>query len=179
MDSKTRFLSALAMVAFSGVAGQALAADPACKPVSDAMVKAAGTPNHTRIHRTTASKSTPSDGETITTADKMYVKVAGPWHQRPYEPKKEMAERTQGFLEQKLSCKYVGDENVAGESTAMYDTVNKQEDGGTVNSRVWISKSRGLPIKQAIDVDVGGKLGKSHTDIAIDYANVQPPAGVK
>ena len=67
----------------------------------------------------------------------------------------------------------------ACKGAALYDTVNKQEDGTSVDSRVWISKSRGLPLKQTIDMDVGGKRGKSHTEVSIDYANVQAPVGVK
>lgn len=179
MSAKPLFLPAMAALAFAAATGAAHAADPACKPVTDAMVKAAGTPNHLRMHKTAAYKSAPSDGETITTANARYVKAAGSWHQRPYDPKQEMADMAQGFLTVKLSCKYLRDESVAGEDAALYDTVNTQEGGVTVDTRVWISKSRGLPIKQTMDMDVGGKQGKSHTEGTLDYVNVQPPAGVK
>ena len=179
MTIKTGLLPTLAALTFAVSGGPALAADAACKPVTDALVKLAGTPNHARMHVTAAYQSAPTDGETITTANAMYVKAGGTWRRSAYDPKNEMAEMTQGFLAQKISCKSVGDENVAGESAALYDTVNKQEDGTSVDSRVWISKSRGLPLKQTIDMDVGGKRGKSHTEVSIDYANVQAPVGVK
>jgi hypothetical protein len=41
--------------------------------------------------------------------------------------------------------------------------------------QVWISKSKGLPLRGELDVDVGGKLGKSHSSMCYEYGNVEPP----
>ena len=68
MTIKTGLLPTLAALTFAASGGSALAADAACKPVTDALVKLAGTPNHARMHVTAAYQSAPTDGETITTA---------------------------------------------------------------------------------------------------------------
>jgi hypothetical protein len=48
-----------------------------------------------------------------------------------------------------------------------------------LDTTVWISKSKGLPLRADIDIDVGGSMGKSHKSIRFDYVNVHPPAGVQ
>jgi hypothetical protein len=46
----------------------------------------------------------------------------------------------------------------------------------TVDTQIWISKSRGLPLKQIYDIDVnGGARCKSHTEIRYEYTNVTAP----
>jgi hypothetical protein len=62
-----------------------------------------------------------------------------------------------------------------GEATAEYTTHTETADMKS-DTQVWISKSRGLPLRQDVDTDVGGKLGKSHVETRYEYDNVQPPA---
>lgn len=154
------------------------AADPACKPVFDAMTRMAGTPNHQYMTETAAYRAAPTQGEIITTANATYVKAAGAWHRSAYNPQQQMAEMREAAAGKPATCKHVRDESINGEPAALYDT-RENQDGDTVNSQLWISKSRGLPVKQTIDMDVGGKLGKSHSELRIEYANVQPPAGLQ
>jgi len=171
-------LATIAMTGFATIT-PAFAADPSCKPVLDAMIKMAGTPYHQYLSETAAYHAAPTRGEIITTMDAMYVKVRGTWHRDAHNPQQAVTEMRQAANAKPMNCKYLRDESVGSEATALYDTFEKQEDGETVKSQLWISKSRGLPIKQTIDMDVGGKLGKSHSELRIDYANVQPPAGVR
>ncbi len=176
---QTSCLAIYILVALWVTPAPARAADPACKPVFDAMTRAATTPNHLFMTQTAAYEAAPESGETITTANMMYVKADGKWSSSSYNPQKQAAELREAYKAENMACQHMRDENVAGESTALYNTQDKQEGGGTVNVQVWISKAGGLPMKQTMDMDVGGKRGKSHTDIRIDYANVQAPAGVK
>lgn len=176
MRQPTHFIAAIVAIAATATAH---ASNPACKPVFDAMTKLAGTPNHEYQTQTAASRAAPENGEIITTADAMYVKVAGAWHRDTYDPQQQMAEMRQAAATKPMTCKYLRDETVDGESTALYDTTETVEGGDIVNSQLWISKSRSLPVKQTIDMDVGGKLGKSHSELRISYINVQVPAGVK
>lgn len=155
------------------------AADPACKPVFDAMTKMAATPNHQFMTETAAFNAGPRNSEVVTTAGATYVKVAEKWHTSPYNPQQQVKEMREASRSASETCQHLRDETVAGEPAALYSTRDKQEGGDTVDSQIWVSKTRGLPVKQTIDIDVGGKLGKSHTDVRIDYSNVQAPAGAK
>lgn len=173
----TILLSICVLSTLCGTATTARAADAACKPVFDAMTKAAITPNHLFMTQTAAYNAAPESGETITTANKMYVNADGKWSTLPYNPQQQATEMREANKTGNVTCQYLRDEDVAGESTALYNTQDKQESGETITVQVWISKSTGLPVKQIMDMDVGGKRGKSHTDIRIDYSNVQAPAG--
>lgn len=166
-----------ALAALGAATMTAHAADPACKPVLDAMTKAAATPNHLYMTETAAYNAAPESGESITTAHMMYVKAAGKWHATPYNAQQLVTEMREDSKTANIACQHLRDETVAGESVAVYNTQQKQAGGTTVNSQLWISKSRGLPVKQTTDMDVGGKRGKSHTDLRYDYSNVQAPAG--
>jgi len=74
------------------------------------------------------------------------------------------------------ACSSVRDEAVDGEMATLYK-VRSQSSASTVDTQIWISKSRGLPLKQINDVDVsGGDRGKSHTEIRYEYTNVTAPA---
>lgn len=173
----TLFCSICIVAGLCGATVSAHAADAACKPVFDAMTKMAATPNHTFMTETTAYNDESESTETITTADTMYVKAHGAWHGRLYKPEQQVDEMRQAFKTANQTCQHVRDEDVGAEPTALYSTRYKQEGGITANSQIWISKTRGLPVKQTMDMDVGGKLGKSHTDARIDYTNVQAPTG--
>jgi hypothetical protein len=71
----------------------------------------------------------------------------------------------------------VRDESVNGEPATLFRMHHHDEDT-TTDQQVWISKARGLPLKQDIDMDVGGTSGKSHRSMRYEYTNVQAPAGV-
>lgn len=175
------YLSALvvAIAAWIACMPAAHAADPACKPVFDAMTRMAATPNHQFMTETAAFNAGPRNSEVITTAGATYVKIAGKWHASPYSPQQQANEMREASRTANETCQHMRDEVVAGEPAALYATRNKQDGGDTVDSQIWVSKRRELPVKQTIDIDVGGKLGKSHTDIRIDYINVQAPASAK
>lgn len=173
------FVLTVALLVLAICAAPARAVDTACQPVFDAMTKLAATPNHQFMTQTAAFNSKPESSEIITTASAMYVKAEGAWHMSSYNPQQQAAEMQQAAAAGKQTCQHVRDEVVAGEPTTLYNTQDKQEGGDTVSSQIWVSKTRGLPVKQTIDMDVGGKVGKSHADVRIDYANVQAPAGAK
>jgi hypothetical protein len=44
-----------------------------------------------------------------------------------------------------------------------------------VDSQIWISRAKGLPLRQDMDIDVGGKNGKSHSSSRYEYGDVKPP----
>lgn len=179
MKERTMPYLAICIVAsFFGASGIAHAADPACQPVFEAMTKLASTPNHMFMTTTAAYNSGPETGETITTADAMYVKDDTSWQKRPYNSQQEATAMRQAYKTSNMVCQHLRDDSVAGEPVAIYNTQDKQEDGTTVNSQLWISMKRGVPLKQTMEMDVGGKVGKSHDEMRYDYSNVQAPARV-
>jgi len=73
-----------------------------------------------------------------------------------------------------LSCHYVKDETVNGESAALFTTHGESEHGKDDN-QIWISKSKGVILKQETDIDIGAGRPKTHMSVRYDYANVQAP----
>ena len=66
------------------------------------------------------------------------------------------------------------EESLNGEPAAVYK-VHSETEAAKTDGQVWISKSKGLPLRQELDMDVGGSAGKSHREMRYDYANVKPP----
>ena len=173
------FMSICILVILCSATLPALAAEPACTSVFDALIKAAATPNHQFMTETGADKTGPESSEVIATSNTMYVKAGATWQGHPYNPQQQAAQMREALKTANITCQHLRDETVAGDPVAVYDTRDKQEGGNIVDSKIWISKARGLPLKQTIDMNVGGKHGESHTEVRVDYANVQAPAGVK
>ena len=72
------------------------------------------------------------------------------------------------------TCKYLRDEPVSGQMAAVY-SAHDVTPQGAVDSQMWISKAKGLPLRQDMDIDVGGAAGKSHTSSRFEYGDVKPP----
>jgi len=58
----------------------------------------------------------------------------------------------------------------AGLYSTHAETADQKSDG-----QIWISKTRGLPLRQEMDIDTGGKARKNHNSMRYEYGNVQPP----
>ena len=163
------------------IAGSAHAADPACKFLADANTKIYSIPTH--IYSTETSAATGGkarNSELIYLNNKTYVLVAGKWRVSPMTPQKmiEIRKETAADEEKTMTCKAVRDELVNGEAAILY-SAHQQNPDEKSDSQIWISKSRGVPVKLEMDMDVGGAAGKSHRTMRYEYANVQAPAGVQ
>lgn len=172
----SRCRSMIATAALLLLASSTYAADSGCKPVYDAYQRQIVTPHHEFDVTTTAAldHGKPRSSEAIVVVDHRYVLVNGKWTAKAYDSKQALQDekaREASLDTPKATCKYLRDEPVNGEDAAVYSNVNE-----VVNAQVWISKSRGLPLRQEVDVDIG-RSGKSHTSGRTDYANVQPPPG--
>ena len=161
------------------LAGPAHAAGD-CKPVLDAMTKQIGTPTHiymteaTQLH---GGKSTKK--EAIHTGSAIYIQMNGQWRRSPLSTQDLQKQREEAARKTKsMSCRYLRDEPVNGEPAAVYHAQTDIEDVKS-DSTVWVSKRTGLPLRTEQDTDTGGATGMQHLSIRFDYANVQPPAGVK
>jgi hypothetical protein len=155
--------------------------DLACKPLLDAAHKVNMAPNH--IYSTTVvgyNKNQPENSEMISTGANgaFYIMVKGKWVRSRITPGEMQKDKEEGETTAKTTCRYLRDESVNGEAAAVYSSHSDTE-VGTADVTVWISKSKGLVLRDVMDMDAGGSMGKSHRTSRYEYVNVQPPAGVQ
>ena len=150
------------------------APDGACQVVGDAIVKSFTVPFH--FYNT----GTAADGKTRTTEmiyvnGAIYSQVNGKWFSFP-----ESSGDVKGLMEANrknltnASCHVVRDETVNGETAAVY-SAHSETERGIHDSQVWISKSKGVLLREETDAQLPGKSGKEHVSLRFDYNNVQAP----
>ena len=172
---KTKRMKFLFGIAFIGSAP--LDAQSNCQPVLEAMSRVLTTPTH--IYRTMspaskdASKPAPRDivsSETIYAGGAVYSKGAGSW--RPGKVSLEQVKKIEqeNIKSSNFSCRYVRDEPVNGETTAVY-SLHSEREGVTSDGQIWISKSKGLPLRHEFDMDPA----KKHHSVRYEYTDVHPP----
>ena len=111
--------------------------------------------------------------EAVVIGTKMFVQVNGAWQSMPYSAQEMIDRSTENAKKSKQTCRKVGVELVDGEATTIYSD-HEETSRGIVDSRIWISDSRGLPLK--IEAHFEGGMSFTST---VRYDNIQPPAGVK
>lgn len=153
-----------------------------CAAVKAAMVKMLETPYHAYLLDSANTDAVlhggkPTNGEVISAGGSMYVLHKGKWFKSPVSMA-EMKQAQDTTSEAKKTCSHVRDERVNGEAASVWRT-HVVNDMGTIDTDMWISKSRGVVLESSSLTDVGGKLGKSRSIARYDYANVRPPAGVQ
>jgi hypothetical protein len=174
----TGFVAAMALLT-----GSAFAADPSCQLVAGATKKYLTIPTH--IYTTETGSYTggkPRNSESIYLIDKTYVQVNGRWRVSPVTPKMMLDDMKEAWAEadsnSHSTCQMVRDEAINGEAATLYSSHTETKDL-KADSQIWISKSRGLPLKMEQSADTGGAAGKSHRVSRFEYTNVQAPPGVQ
>lgn len=157
----------------------ARAADAACKTVLDAMAKQIETPTHLYATETSALRGgKPEPRESIYAGGAIYIQMRGQWKRSPMSTQDMRKQQEENVRNAKsMSCRYLRDETVNGETAAVYHSQNETE-GVKSQAVLWISKRTGLPLRSENDIDTGDK-DKMHLVIRYDYAGVRPPAGVR
>jgi hypothetical protein len=171
--TRKRFLHALVgcTLAHLLIGASPIVAQSDCKLVLDASFKTFSTPTHAYATMNIGGKDQIT--ETIFTPTAIYVRFDGKWSASALTPK-DMAELQQKNRQNsKATCSYLKDEAVNGVMAAVYMT-HDQTPKGTIDSRIWISKTKGLPLRQETDIDVGGG-NKSHSSSRYEYDNVKAP----
>jgi len=150
------------------------APDGACQVVMDASEKIFTMPFHFYFTVTGA------DGKTTTMEDIFvdgvaYVPVKGKWFRMPVSSMdtKEMIELSSKAVKN-LSCRVLRDESVNGESATVY-SFHSETERGIHDGQVWISKSKGVLLREDVDAQKPGQSGKDHLSMRLDYNNVQAP----
>lgn len=186
MGTSIRILACgIAAAGFLGNPSRAGALDSACQALTDAQIAAVKMPYraHATIKhsfassRSTADKSLGLDKLTqediVFTGEALYIRIQGrDWRKVPETAKENVDEIRRKAQASKATCARGDDESVDGEAAAVY-SVHDVTESGTVDSKSWISRSRGLPLR--MDVTTSGGT----TTIRYGYGNVQPPPGVR
>jgi hypothetical protein len=165
----------LAIVLCAGVAR----GDDGCKALYDALSKVIVTPTH--IYTTTVAgynKDVSRNSEMIYEGGPngaIFILAGGKWTRAKMTSAEMMSKQEENRRTAKDVCNVVRDEVVNGEAATVYST-HSDKDGNKIDAMVWISKSKGLPLKEDMDMDVGGAAGKMHMSLRYEYANVKPPA---
>jgi hypothetical protein len=152
-------------------------ADATCNAVLAALDKNFTVPYHMYMTQTSAAiqNGKPMSSEMVFAGGKRYVLYDGKWIVSDISDDDMKAMQLKARQTAKnLSCHYVKDETVNGESAALFATHGESEHGKDDN-QIWISKSRGVILKQETDIDIGAGRPKTHMSVRYEYANVQAP----
>ncbi len=165
----TTLLFATTIIAFN--VSPAHAAD-ACQPVFSAIQKLVTSPSHS--YSTGVVNGKPTSTETIYVQGKTYIFARGKWMLSPATPNDVLQQELENEKQGKATCQFVRSESLNGEAAAVYsmrrDTETLKEDG-----QVWISRASGRALREEVDVDYGGAIGKGRLSARFEYNNVKPP----
>jgi hypothetical protein len=174
----TRYLKAstFALLAMLAARPASAAIDPACRPVLDALDKLSQTPHHQYMTLAAAGRpgGKPITAEVIVTGGDMYIQVGGRWRKTGETAADRKKRQEEALVNATMSCRYLRDEAVDAVASAVY-TAQTEKDGKKSESLIWIAKSTGLPVRQEIELEIGGAVGKSHHIMRFEYGNVQAP----
>lgn len=146
-----------------------------CDTVIAATMKVLQVPSHLYMTQTAGFiGGKTKNAETIYLNGITYVKVDRDWQKSPVSTK-DLADMKKDSDQKLGTCTVVGNEALGGEPATLYK-VHYQTPEDTIDTQIWISKLRGLPLKQIDDMDVGGARGKSHTEVRYEFSNVTAPA---
>jgi hypothetical protein len=162
--------------------GSPLAAQNSCQAVNDAMNKVTTVPTHIYMDMATVLSSgaepEPTDmkhAETIYVGTSAFTKLRGKWERREWTPQNVAKQEQESRQAGKFSCQYLRDEPIHGEIAAIYGT-HSERDKVESDGRVWISKSRGLPLRRELDIGMtSGTTSKNHVSTRYEYSNVHAP----
>ena len=149
-----------------------LAAQGTCQPVFDAMTKVVNTPSH--LYNTSNDAGKTRTMESIYAGGAIYVKLKDKWTRSPMTPQEMLKQEQLNRQNGKYSCRYLKDEPVNGEAAALY-SVHSENTEAKSDSQIWISKSKGVPLRQELDINLAESGGKKHYSVRYEFGNVKPP----
>jgi hypothetical protein len=170
---KNNIIRITVAVLLSSFTVSALAAD-SCLPVFDALTKLITTSSHSYTTSTAANGGKQRTGETIISQGKKYIRANGKWMDSRVTTKEVLEQERENEKNSKAMCQLIRSEAVNGEAAVVY-SLHREPEGFKEDSRIWISKSSGMPLREDQDVDMGGEIGKLHNSGRFEYSNVQPP----
>lgn len=139
-------------------------ASPACKTPTDAITKVI------TIDHAASSDMNGKATKTITVGGVNYVEVNGRWTQSRMTAQDSLKQVQENLKNAKTyTCKQLADETVAGEAASVF-TVHEENENVKADSKVWVSKKSGLPLKTEEDL-----AGLGHIAVAYSYTGIKAP----
>jgi hypothetical protein len=162
---------------FAPTATMALPSEGDCKYVYDSGEKVFTVDHHVYSVETGkhVNGGKPRAGEMILAGGNRYVNYMGKWQKSPLdlEEGKKLAQEQR--RKAKSTCHYLRDESVGAETAQVY-SMRTEVDEDVSDHTIWISKSRGLYLRQESDMGVtGGDTDKFHISARYEYTNVHTP----
>ena len=150
-----------------------LTAQDDCKALSKALLDAFGkfNSNNAHVYNTSKVGSQTITSELIYAAGAIYTNINGTWMKMGSI--KDAEAQIQPLMHgatAKDTCRHVKDEPVNGEMAALYSS-HSETPTGELDMRIWISKAKGLVLRQDLD---SGKFGTAISS-RYEYGNVKPP----
>jgi hypothetical protein len=152
------------------------AADAVCQVLFDAMSKKFTVPSHGYMTEA-APGGKSKTSEIIYANGAIYLNLDGKWMRSKMSQQDMLKQEQENIRDSKTACRYLRDESVNGEAAALYE-MHSENDTVKSDGQIWISKSKGLPLRVEADIDTGGG-DKQHMSTRYDYSNVRAPAGVQ
>ena len=147
--------------------------DPACKPLLDANNKTLDTANHMYTDRP-GPDGKKMTGEMITVNGDRYLLVRGKWNKSRMTVAATKEQEEENIKDAKvLSCKQTGSDTVNGEAATVY-TEHTENDESKSDGKIWVSKSRGVILKEEIVLDLGEGT-RQQISTRYEYGNVKAP----
>ena len=139
-----------------------------CKAFFDSSDKLMTISHHTYVNHA-QGKGTARVSESIVVNGASYVRIQSKWVKSPMNVQAMHKQDLENRKNNKVSCKLVRDEAVNGEPATVVSVHSENEDGKE-DATVWISKSRGLLLRQEIDLGP-----EDHISMRYEYTNVTAP----
>jgi len=148
-----------------------------CKYVYDAGEKVFDVDHH--VYTTQTGKyingGKPKTGEMILAGRNRYLLYNGKWQKSPLDIEEGKKLAQENRKNNKSTCHYLRDELVGGDAAQVY-SMRTDLDGSNNDHTIWISKSRGLYLRQESDISVNGtESDKFHISTRYEYTNVHAP----
>jgi outer membrane lipoprotein-sorting protein len=141
-----------------------------CKLLFDADDKMLSTDHHAYV-------TTPGGKEThemVMVGGVSYIQFDGAWRKSPMTAAQMREQKIQNRKNAKnLSCHFVREELVDGESARVYSSHSEDEDTKS-DATIWISKSKGVTLKIEQD-SVSTGSSKTHQSVRYTYTNITAP----
>ena len=139
------------------------------KVVADASSKTFSTPTH--VYTTSKIGSQTFISEIIYAAGSMYIKINGKWTlSDSIKNVEQLTQQLRHDANSKDTCRNLKDELVNGEMASVYSS-HSETPKGSIDMQMWVSKAKGLLLRQDTDSD-GGKAVISSR---YEYGNVKAP----
>jgi hypothetical protein len=166
-------ISIFAVLILASLTTPSVIAADACEPVFDAIIKLITSPSHS--YSTGVLNGKPISTETIYVQGKTYMTVKGAkWMLSPATPNDVLQQEKKNETNGKATCQLLRNDSVNSEPAAVY-SLRRETETLKENGQVWISKITGRALREEVDVDYGGEVGKGHLSARYEYGNVKPP----